>query len=447
MGAFFCLLTPPMIVISKLNPLCWPLSIQALAAMLLGTLLGVVGGQGRYFGFLDNASLGQIGLLVIRFLKTLAVPLIFFGILDALIRNPIKASSGLRLFIICLINVSVAMAISLGLMNMLEPGLAWQGKIDEMVRDLNPTASGTPDGSKASLSFIQSLSSYVPNSIFEPIQGGNVISLVMLAILFGLGIQALRNHPEKGLTQKSQGLEDVITSLYELFTLVTRWVVRLTPLAVLGLVAQAVGKSGLGIFRELSGYFGIIVLGLSIHGLLYYPAMAWLVGGKKPGMFLGSGSDAILTGLSSNSSLATVPVTLRCLKRMGISDTSARLAACAGTNFNNDGVTLYEAMTALFLAQAVGFDLSAGQQLTVVLASLSAGVGIVGIPEAGLVILPLVLSMAGLPDAVVAAAIPLIIPVDWLLGRFRSGVNVMSDMLVAILLDRWERAPHKKVTD
>jgi DAACS family dicarboxylate/amino acid:cation (Na+ or H+) symporter len=160
-------------------------------------------------------------------------------------------------------------------------------------------------------------------------------------------------------------------------------------------------------------------------------------------LFLGLGSDAILTGLSSNSSLATVPVTLRCLQRMGVRDTSARLAACAGTNFNNDGVTLYEAMTALFLAQAIGFDLTASQQITVVLASLTAGIGIVGIPEAGLVILPLVLSMAGLPDSVVAAAIPLIMPVDWLLGRLRSGVNVMSDMLVALLIDRWERAPLK----
>ena len=101
-------------------------------------------------------------------------------------------------------------------------------------------------------------------------------------------------------------------------------------------------------------------------------------------------------------------------------------------------------MTALFLAQAGGVDLTASQQITIVLASLTAGIGIVGIPEAGLVILPLVLSMAGLPDAVVAAAIPLIMPVDWLLGRFRSGVNVMSDMLVAILIDRWEHASFRK---
>lgn len=426
------------------NPLRWPLSVQALAAMMLGMLLGTAGGQGRYLGFIDNASLGQIGLLVIRLLKTLAVPLIFLGIIDALIRNPIRASSGFRLLVICLVNVSVAMAIGLSIMNTLKPGLAWRGHIETLLHDLNPALTKAPDGTKATLDFIQNLSSYIPSSVIEPIQAGNVISLVMLAILFGMGIRSTQKLAESGQAQNPKVLEDGITALYEVFTQITRWVVRLAPLAVLGLVAQAVAKSGLSIFSDLAGYFGVVLLGLSIHALLYYPAMAWLLGGKTPRVYFGTGADAILTGISSNSSLATVPLTLRCLGQMGVRDTSARLAACAGTNFNNDGVTLYEAMTALFLAQAVGFDLTASQQITIVLASLTAGIGIVGIPEAGLVILPLVLSMAGLPDAVVAAAIPLIMPVDWLLGRFRSGVNVMSDMLVAILIDRWEHASLRK---
>ena len=165
------------------------------------------------------------------------------------------------------------------------------------------------------------------------------------------------------------------------------------------------------------------------------------MGGKGPRQYLGQGADAILTGLSTNSSLATVPVTLRCLTRkMGVSQQSARLAACVGTNLNNDGITLYEAMAALFLAQAYGFDLSLNEQVVVVLASLMAGIGVAGVPEAGLVVLPLVLGAAGLPEALVAAAIPLILPVDWIIARARSGVNVMSDMLVAILLDRGRRA-------
>jgi Na+/H+-dicarboxylate symporter len=209
---------------------------------------------------------------------------------------------------------------------------------------------------------------------------------------------------------------------------------------VFGVVAHIVGKAGLGAFSALSGFLGIILLGMAIHALVYYPMMAWFVGGKPPRVYLGQGANAILTGLSTNSSLATVPVTLRCLDSMKVSPESSRLGACIGTNLHNDGVTLYEAMAALFLAQALGYDLSVGAQITIVLASLMAGIGIAGIPEAGLIVLPLVLSAAGIPEPVVAAVLPLVFTVDWILARVRSGVNVMADMLVAILLERWSTA-------
>jgi Na+/H+-dicarboxylate symporter len=120
---------------------------------------------------------------------------------------------------------------------------------------------------------------------------------------------------------------------------------------------------------------------------------------------------------------------------MGVSPESSRLAACIGTNLNNDGILLYEAMTAIFLTQAIGSHLGLAEQVTIALASMMAAAGVAGIPEAGLVVLPLVLGVAGLSDTVIAAAIPLVMTVDWLIARCRSGVNVMADMLVAILLD------------
>jgi Na+/H+-dicarboxylate symporter len=183
----------------------------------------------------------------------------------------------------------------------------------------------------------------------------------------------------------------------------------------------------------------VALCGLALHSLVYYPSVAYLWGKKSPKVYLGQGADAILTGLSTNSSLASVPITLKCLEKMGVSTASARLAACVGTNLNNDGITLYEAMAALFLAQALGKDLSLGAQFQVVLASIMAGAGIAGIPEAGLIVLPLVLSTAGLSAETIAVALPLLLPVDWIIARARSGVNVMSDMLVAILLDAGQK--------
>jgi len=198
----------------------------------------------------------------------------------------------------------------------------------------------------------------------------------------------------------------------------------------------------------LRGYLTFIGLGLLLHALVYYPLSAWIVTGRSPAAYLGGGLDAIGTGFSANSSLAAVPVTLRCLtERLGVSEASARLSACIGTNFNNDGITLYEAMSVLFVSQAIGTQTSFGGQVTLVLASLMASVGIAGVPASGLIVLPLVLRSAGMTDEVIALVLPLIQSVDWILARIRSAVNVMGDMQVAMLLDGRPRVGEAPLSD
>lgn len=419
----------------------WPLSLRVLTGVVLGALLGVVGGDEAYLWGLRNEHLGQIGMLAIRLLKALAVPLILFAILDAFVRTPISARSGGRLVTICLINVSMACAIGLLLMNTIEPGLAWRDRIEHLTARVseNPTSASPRSAPAASLNPLQNLGAYIPQSLIEPLASNNVISVVLLALLFGAALRWFKDRQGENDVADIRPLEGFVSSAYQVLAKMLTWVVEVVPFAVFGLVAQVVGKTGLEIFADLGGFLGVITLGLGLHGLVYYPLAAWLGGGKSPRVYLKQGADAIMTGLSANSSLAAMPVTLRCLRNIGVSDSSARIAVCAGTNLNNDGITLYEAMAALFLAQALGYELGAGQQAIIVLSALMAGVGVAGIPEAGLIILPLVLSASGLPEVVVAAAIPLIAPVDWILARIRSGVNVLADMLVAILLDAWER--------
>jgi len=424
-----------------LHPKRWPLSVRVLVGLFIGIVLGLYGGSEPYLLGMRNADLGQIGMLIIRLLKALAVPLILFSILDAFLQTRITPRSGLRLISICLLNVSMAFMIGLTLMNGFKPGVAWRGHIDRLIAH-TPNQASPPALTNVTLDPLHNLSGFIPQSLLEPILNNNVISIVLMALLFGAALGSLKRHPpEHDLVQLSP-LEHSISAIYQMLVRVLGWVVKIVPLAVLCLVAQAVGKSGLGIFGDLAGYVGIIALGLCLHGLIYYPLIALFAAGISPRKYLRSGADAVLSGMSTNSSLATVPITLQCLKRMGVGDNSARLAVCAGTNLNNDGVTLYEAMTALFLAQAIGLDLDAGQQIVIVFAALMAGIGIAGIPEAGLIVLPLVLGAAGLPETVVAAAIPLIAPVDWILARLRSAVNVLSDMLVALLLDAWEQRFH-----
>jgi len=420
-----------------------PLYLQVIIAVFMGSVFGVVFGTDHYgFNLLSNATLGQLGQVVIRLLKALATPLIFFAILEAMINTDITFKHGRRLLALCGMNLTVAMLIALTLMNTLKPGYLWQGRLTEMMAfvqteagKINPTKA--PEG--LTLDPLKNIMGFIPESLVEPFVKNNVIAIILLALLAGA---AIRQFKQQTLENDQSGLimlEKLVSTSYLLLIQMLLWVVKAIPFAVFGVVAQVVGKSGLAVFELVAVFLITLLGGLMIHALIYYPCMVKWGGNMPIKRYFGLGADAILTGLSTNSSLATMPVTLRCLTdKMGISSRSARLSVCIGTNLNNDGIILYEAMAALFLAQAVGIQLDLSQQLIIIAASVMVGVGISGIPEAGLIALPLVLSTVGLPDTLILTAVPLITTIDWIIARCRSGVNVMNDLLIAILLERLE---------
>ncbi len=416
-------------------PRRFPLYLRVILGVLVGVGLGVAFGKDPYLFGLSNADLGPMGMLVIRLLKALATPLILVAVLDSFLKTVISSKSGLRLLAVCVLNVSVAMIIGLTVLDLFRPGERWEGHIDALM-GVAGSAPSRVEG--ATLSPLKNIAGFIPESVIDPFSKNLVISIVLLAVLTGAALRHVHDRAEGSLRQGTESVGRLLEVAYNVLTTMLLWVAETMPFAVALIVADVVGKSGLEVFRVLWVFLVAMLSGLLIHSLLYYPFLAWVVGRVSPRRFLRGGLDAVVTALSCNSSLATMPVTLRCLRDIGVRERAARLSACVGTNFNNDGIMLYEAMATLFLCQALGFDLSIGQQITVVLASVMAGVGIAGIPEAGLIILPLVLGAAGIPEATVAVAIPLIVPVDWIIARVRSGVNVMADMTVAMVLDRFE---------
>lgn len=415
-----------------------PLYVRVLGGVLVGIILGVVfGSQPIIFG-VHTSDLGRLGMLVIKLLKALAVPLVFFAILDAFVKTDISWRKGVRLIFICLFNASVALMIGLSIMNSFQPGRHFAAILATISNATKTDASANElisASKKASLGLVDNLSGYVPKSLVDPFSENSVITIVLLGLLLGSALRKARRRAEAGEGADVGPLSRGIESMYAVLVEALDLVVQTVPFAVLGVVADVVGKAGLAVFQSIWIYLVTILVAMAIHALGYYPLVAWFVGKKPPRVYLGHGADAILTGLSTNSSLATVPITLKALEKMKVSPESSRLAACIGTNLNNDGILLYEAMTAVFLTQALGTSLGLSGQVTIALASMMAAAGVAGIPEAGLVVLPLVLGVAGLSDTVIAAAIPLVMTVDWLIARCRSGVNVMADMLVAILLD------------
>ncbi|HMV68461.1 MAG TPA: dicarboxylate/amino acid:cation symporter [Myxococcota bacterium] len=410
-----------------------PLALRVVVGVAIGVAAGAWFRTDPIALGLTTGDLGPIGMLVIRLLKALATPLILVAILDSFLKTSISARSGARLLAVCAVNVSVAMAIGGLLLNLLRPGDRWAGHLDAL--GLASTGAA-PARVEASLSPLKNLAGFVPESVVDPFARNLVISVVLLAVLFGAALRRVRDLGEHPAAM--QTVEHLIEVAYAALTTALLWVAETMPFAVALIVSDVVGKAGVGVFQVLWVFFATILSGLLLHALVYYPLSQWALSGRSPWTYLRGALDAVVTAVSCNSSLATMPVTLRCLRQLGVRDEAARLSACVGTNFNNDGIMLYEAMATLFLCQALGMPQGLGGQLTVAASAVMAGVGIAGIPEAGLIILPLVLTAVGVPDAAVAAAIPLVVPVDWVLARVRSGVNVLADMQVAIALDALE---------
>lgn len=412
-----------------------PMYLKVLLGFILGLILGVVFQTNPIAFGVTLADLSTIGLLVIRLIKILAVPLVFFAILDAVVLSNLAWRDARRFFRFALLNVLVAMGIGLTILNVFHPGKLWEGKIQEMLQAAGGgSAAALHAPESLSLNVFKNLEKWVPSSLVDPFLQNNIVVIVLLAVIFGASLRFVLN--EKTFHAETQSVvRHLLHLLYRSTLKMLEWTLQLIPLAVLLVVANVVGKSGLQIFNVLAVFLGTILAGLLIHAFLYYPTIAYVRSGISPSLYFRTIAGAIWTAFSVNSSLATMPLTLKALHSLGVSENASRMSCMIGTNFNNDGITLYEAMAAMFLAQALGMSLGFPQQVEVVLASLMAGAGIAGVPEAGLVMLPLVLATTGMPESLVTAVIPLILPVDWIIARVRSVVNVLNDYTIAILID------------
>ena len=272
----------------------------------------------------------------------------------------------------------------------------------------------------------------MPQNVVQPFLDNQVISIVLLAVLVGAALRKVQQF------QLSQGrtdhvaVEHAVVTGFEAIQQIMRWVVALVPLAVFSVVAKAVGEGGLAKLALLGPYVLVVLGGLAIQILVVY--QSWVVWATRFSLreFWSAARHPVTVAMGTSSSLATMRDTLVALEqRLGVSKSSARLAACVGTNLNNDGILLYEAMAVLFVAQYEGISLTIGQQALAALSCIIAGIGIGGVPDAGLISLTIVLSTVGLPQEIV----PLLMAVDWLLSRSRAMTNVISDMTLAATID------------
>jgi len=308
-----------------------------------------------------------------------------------------------------------------------------EATVAELSQAYNTDANSRIESAEAQKSKgpLQFLVDMVPDNIFAAASANqNMLQVIFFTILFGISLLLIKEEQSRGVKDFFDSFNEVIMKMIDLIMLTA-------PYAVFALLAALIAEtSNPDIFTALAQYALTVVLGLAIM-ISFYVTLIYFFTGKKPNYFLKGISPAQLLAFSTSSSAATLPVTMeRVQEHLGVDDDVASFVCPVGATINMDGTSLYQAVAAVFICQALDFDLSFTDQLTIVVTALLASIGSAAVPGAGMVMLVIVLDSLGVPRDILMVGLALIFAVDRPLDMLRTTVNVTGDAAVAMLVGK-----------
>lgn len=270
------------------------------------------------------------------------------------------------------------------------------------------------------------IGSLLPQNPLAAMVEGQMLQVVLFAVLVGITVLTLKADTAKTIL-------DFLGALQELCMGVVAWAMRLAPFAVFGLIAKQMATTGVEVLLGLGAYAATVIGGMLLL-LVLYLVIVWLLGSGKPFRFLARSRDAQLMAFSTDSSAATMPVTIRVAEdELGVRPSISQLVAPLGATVNMGGTALYQGLATVFMAQVYGMELGVGALAAIVVTALGASIGTPATPGVGIVVLAGVLSSAGVP----VAGLGLILGLDQILERFRTVLNVTGDLAACTVMDRF----------
>ena len=390
-----------------------PLWLQILVGMVLGITVGVVLGE-------QATVLKPIGTLFVNIIKMLIVPLVFCSLIVGVTSMEDTAKMGrigFKSFTFYLCTTAIAISIGLAVGYVIQPGAGL---------DL-PLPSGVSDVAKEVPSVMQTLIDIVPTNPIAALANGQILQVIVFAVALGIALVLIGDHGKPAIK--------VFESLAEAMYKLTDMVMKLAPYGVFGLMAWVAGAYGIEMLLPLLKVIVAVYVGCIIHVLGFYSIVLSMFSKLNPLHFFKGISNAMAVAFTTSSSAGTLPASMKCASEyLGVNKKISSFVLPLGTTINMDGTALYQGVTALFVAQAFGIDLTWVDYLTIILTATLASIGTAGVPGAGLVMLTLVLSTVGLPLEGVA----LIAGIDRILDMARTVVNVSGDLVAATVIAKSE---------
>jgi Na+/H+-dicarboxylate symporter len=386
---------------------------QIFIAIVLGLITGIVFGE-------KTAHIKILGDLFIRLLKVIIIPLIMASMVAGIVSlGNIKKLGriGLKTFLYYMATTALAVGIGLILVNLINPGVG----VDigaETAAELSEREAPT---------IISILTDILPENLFDAMAKDKVLSIIFFSILLGVAISSIG--------EKGRPLATLFEAFNAVMMKITDWILRLAPVGIFALMACTIGTMGLSVLRPLLLYMVTVIVGLLIHAIIILPMLLTIFGKLSPVKLFKDVFSAIATAFSTASSAATLPITMDCLQEnTGVSNKITSFVLPLGATINMDGTALYEAVAAMFIAQAYGIEMGLWQQMVIMLTATLASIGAAAIPGAGLITMVIVLKAVNLP----VEGIAMILAVDRLLDMLRTAVNVWGDTCGTVVVANLE---------
>ena len=406
------------------------LTNKILLGMILGIFLGSLlnnlfqGDLPNFIAFLYEL-VDAIGRIFLSLLKLLVVPLVFVSLVvgvsnltsDKQLLSISSKAIGLYLFTTALAIVSALFVSS----------------FFDMAREASLTSTSSFE-QNAIPSLKDTFVNLFPSNPIKAMAEGNMIQIIIFAMLFGYGLNKLSSETSK--------VKSFFFDLNEIILNIVNFVIWLSPLGVFCLIFSTFSSLGISIIFTLINYFLIVVFVLIFHALFSYSFLLIILAKVNPLFFFTNMREAILFAFSTSSSSATMPVTLKTVEeRLGVDKSVSSFCIPLGTTINMDGTAIMQGVATVFIAQVYQVDLSMMEYLMVIITATLASIGTAGVPGVGLIMLAMVLQQVGLP----VEGIALIIGVDRLLDMLRTAVNVSGDATISCIVANSENQLTRKI--
>jgi len=393
------------------------------AGIIVGLLFNALGGsdpdESVLITWIVENIFDVIGQIFVVSLKLLVVPLVFFSLVcgSASMGEDIKMGQvAIKTILLYLLTTAIAVSIALLVANIVDPGVGINtGTIDSFEVKTAPSVK-------------EVLIGIFPDNPFRAMVDGNMLQIIVFAILVGVAILKTGDSG-KTVLRGCVLINEVIMKM--VFMLI-----NLAPYGVFCLLAKLFTREGFSAIVNLAIYFSTIVFVLSFHAAVIYSAILYIFTGLNPLKLFKNMRPAMLFAFSTSSSNATIPVTLTTARnRLGADNSIASFTIPLGATVNMDGTAIMQGIATVFIAQAYGLELSMIQYVSVVATATLASIGTAGVPGVGLITLAMVLQQVGLP----VEGIGLIIGVDRLLDMLRTVVNISGDGMVTTVVASSEK--------